>query len=213
MSQLTLERKIHPMCWLRRLWLAIAATGLNVSAKSTGNRWNSNFGKQPDKVFTDSSGITQSVEPVYTTYLRVPDSDMNGLQLVHRRTTILSSTWEHTLVFEFDSNGVVGTNKHSVGIAATTDGLAAAIVLAINGANLGLAATFTSGGMIAVGDQSDLRLQATSTALEVVGAAGRTANNAIPIDVSTVSTAVKSLAHCECNHGEKLGRCSSYPTR
>ena len=93
-----------------------------------------------------------------------------------------------TVVFEFDDNGTVATNNIRVSLSGTTNGLAASIVSAINGANLSLTASFSSGGLISVGAQSDLRLQATNTVLQVVGVAGRPATIPVVIDLAQALT-------------------------
>jgi GEVED domain/Dockerin type I domain/Bacterial pre-peptidase C-terminal domain len=93
-----------------------------------------------------------------------------------------------TVVFEFDDNGTVATNNIPVALSGTTNGLATSIVSAINGANLGLTASSSAGGLITVGTQSDLRLQATSTVLQVVGVAGRPATIPVVIDLTKVLT-------------------------
>jgi hypothetical protein len=59
------------------------------------------------------------------------------------------------------------------------------IVAAINAAGLGLNATFSAGGMIAVGTQSDLRI-ISSGGLQVVGVPGRELTTPIVFDLSVV---------------------------
>ena len=94
-----------------------------------------------------------------------------------------------TVVFELDSDGTVVANNVRVPLnTASTSGLAAGIVSAINGANLGLTATSSPGGLIFVGSQLDLRIQATNTALVVVGVAGQGPTIPVPIDLTQVLT-------------------------
>ncbi len=94
-----------------------------------------------------------------------------------------------TVVFELDSDGTVVANRVRVPLNTTsTSGLAAGIVSAINSANLGLTATSSPGGLIFVGSQPDVRIQATNTALLVVGVPGQGPTIPVTIDLTQVLT-------------------------
>jgi len=94
-----------------------------------------------------------------------------------------------SVVFELDGNGTVGLNNVAVPLnTASADQQAALIVAAINASGLGLNATFSAGGMIAVGTQSDLRI-VTSGGLQVVGVPGREVTTPIVVDLSEVKAA------------------------
>jgi hypothetical protein len=174
-----------PSVLAEKVVAAVLASGLIVRMQSLGNGSIQMFGSNLISVIPETSGIAQSgrtgVQPTYG--FRIPTA--NGLPLGFTDGQTFSvQRGNSTFVFEFDSNGTVGANNIRVGFSNTTDGLAAAIVTAINGAGLGLTASSTPGGFIAVGAQSDLRLQATNTVLQVVGSPGRGA--AIPIEVDAL---------------------------
>jgi hypothetical protein len=97
-----------------------------------------------------------------------------------------------TVVFELDSNGTVRAGSVRVPIStASTTVLANSIVTAINGSTLGITASVVASGLISVGNQADVRIQATSTVLQVVGVPGRPASIAIPIDLSRILTSAQ----------------------
>ncbi|MFN9639356.1 MAG: GEVED domain-containing protein [Pirellula sp.] len=174
-----------PSVLAEKVVAAVLASGLLVRMQSLGNGSIQLFGSNLISVIPESSGITQSgstgVQPTYG--FRIPTA--NGLPLGFTDGQTFSiQRGNSTFVFEFDSNGTIGANNIRVGFSNTTDGLAAAIVTAINSAGLGLTASSTPGGFIAVGAQSDLRLQSTNTVLQVVGSPGRAA--AIPIEVDAM---------------------------
>jgi parallel beta-helix repeat protein len=174
-----------PSVLAEKVVAAVLASGLIVRMQSLGNGSIQMFGSNLISVIPETSGITQSgstgVQPTYG--FRIPTA--NGLPLGFTDGQTFSvQRGNSTFVFEFDSNGTIAANNIRVGFSNTTDGLATAIVTAINSAGLGLTASSTPGGFIAVGAQSDLRLQATNTVLQVVGSPGRAA--AIPIEVDAL---------------------------
>jgi hypothetical protein len=178
-----------PTVMAEKIAAAVLSAGLNVRIQSIGRGELQILGSNLIQFLSDSSGISQSgstgVQPTYG--FRIPtDSGLPvGITDGQRFTVQRGNT---TIAFELDSDGLVGTNAIRVPLAASTDALAASIVSAINGANLGLSATFSVGGFIAVGDQIDLRLQSIG-GLRVVGAPGRAANIPVEIDLKTVQVA------------------------
>ncbi|XZE33033.1 GEVED domain-containing protein [Pirellulaceae bacterium SH501] len=170
---------------------AVRGTLLNLSIQSIGAGQLQILGSNLIRVQTDTSLMTQSgATGVLPTYgFRVPSQDgqptgfLDGQTFsVQRGNTILT--------FEFDSNGILGTPTNiAVPLAGTVDAISASVVSALNSAGLGLTATFTSGGFIAVGDQADLRLLAPNGGLQVVGAPGRAGNVPVVINLLTVQSA------------------------
>ncbi len=141
-------------------------------------------------MFSDTSGIAQSgatgVTPTYG--FRIPA--LAGVTVgVFSGQTFAVQRANTVVTFELDDDGVVGTGRIPVPYTTNVDQLARNIVTAINGAGLALAATSTPGGFIAVGSQIDLRLQATNTAIRIVGSAGRAGAVPVEIDRRTIITA------------------------
>ncbi len=129
-----------------------------------------------------ASGAT-GVTPVYGLRIPanagVPEGVRDG-----QRFTIQNG--DKTVVFELDGDGVVALENTPVPLDTNSvDTQAALIVQAINASSLGLRATFTPGGFIAVGTDPAIRIQATNSVLQVVGIPGRALTNAIPIDLKT----------------------------
>lgn len=178
-----------PSVLAEKVVAAVLASGLIVRMQSLGNGSIQLLGSNLISVIPETSGIAQSgktgVQPTYG--FRIPTA--NGLPVGFTDGQTFSvQRGNSTFVFEFDSNGTVGANNIRVGFSNTTDGLAAAIVTALNSAGLGLNASSTPGGFIAVGSQSDLRLQATNTVLQVVGSPGRSAANSIEGDLLEIQS-------------------------
>lgn len=178
-----------PSVLAEKVVAAVLASGLIVRMQSLGNGSIQLFGSNLINVIPETSGITQSgstgVQPTYG--FRIPTA--NGLPVGFTDGQTFSiQRGNSTFVFEFDSNGTIGAGNIRVGFSNTTDGLAVAIVTAINSAGLGLSASSTPGGFIAVGAQSDLRLQATNTVLQVVGSPGRAAAIAIEVDALQIQS-------------------------
>ncbi|MFN7841606.1 MAG: dockerin type I domain-containing protein [Pirellula sp.] len=163
---------------------------MNLRIQSIGDGRIQILGRNVISVFTDTSGIAQSgatgVTPTYG--FRIPA--LAGLTVgVFTGQTFAVQRANTVVTFELDDDGVVGTGRVPVAYTTNVDQLAQNIVTAINGAGMALNATFTSGGFIAVGSQIDLRLQATNTAIQIVGSAGRAGAIPIEIDRNTIITA------------------------
>jgi parallel beta-helix repeat protein len=163
---------------------------LNLRIQSIGAGRIQILGSNVVSVFSDTSSIAQSgatgVTPTYG--FRIPALAGQTVGVFTGQT--FSVQRANTVVtFELDDDGVVGTGRVRVPYTTNVNQLAQNIVTAINSAGLALNATFTPGGFIAVGSQIDLRLQATNTAIQIVGAAGRA--GAIPIEINrnTIITA------------------------
>jgi hypothetical protein len=148
------------------------------------------LGRNVISVFTDTSGIAQSgatgVTPTYG--FRIPALAGQTVGVFAGQTFAVQRA-NTVVTFELDDDGVVGTGRVAVAYTTNVDQLARNIVAAINGANLALNATSSSGGFIAVGSQIDLRLQATNTVIQVVGSAGRAGAVPIEIDRNVIVTA------------------------
>lgn len=138
--------------------------------------------------FTGATGVT----PGYG--LRIPTANGVPVGLTDgQRFTIQRGS--NVVVFELDNNGAVGTNNVAVPMSTVSvSGMAAGIVNAINASSLGLTATATAGGLVSIGTASDVRIQATSTVLEVVGLPGRPAATAVTIDLTTVQSSSQAAA-------------------
>ena len=183
-----------PLILAEKVAAAIRSAGLSLTAKVIGGGELQILGSSLITVLPVDSRITVSgragTTPAYG--LQIPTA--NGLPVGVADGQLFSiQRGNTTLVFELDDNGSVGVNNVRVPLnTSSTDALATGIVSAINGANLGLTATFSSGGLIAVGTQADLRIQATSTVLLVVGVPGRPATIPVKIDLSQVVTSVQA---------------------
>ncbi len=170
---------------------AIRAVGLNLTVNTIGGNELQILGSILVTFLPETSRIAVAgnagTTPTYG--FQIPTE--NGLPVGFADGQTFSvQKGDTTVVFEFDDNAGVGTNNVAVPLnTASANGLAAAIVNAINGANLGVTATFSAGGLIAVGTQADLRLQATSTVLKVVGVAGRPATIPVVLDLTQVLSA------------------------
>jgi len=185
--QVAFSTQDPPQVLADRIVAAIRSTPLNtrISAKSIGSGELQILGNSLVKVLPENSLIVVSgragTTPGYglqiPTVNGAPSGVNDGQTFTIQRGNVIS-------VFEIDSNGTVAANSIRVPFSTSTDGLSAGIVNAINGANLGLNATASPGGLIFVGTQIDLRIQATSTALQVVGVQGRAA--AIPVTIDLV---------------------------
>jgi hypothetical protein len=188
--QIPINDQESPEVLAERIASVIRNTALSVSVKSIGNGELQMLGSNLVTFVAEDSSIVATgksgTTPAYG--LQIPTE--NGLPVgVLDGQTFTIQRGNTTVVFELDSNGTVAATSVRVPLSTTsTDGLAASIVTAINGANMGLTATSTPGGMIAVGTQSDLRIQATNTVLRVVGTPGSVATTAVPIDLATVLT-------------------------
>ena len=174
----------------KKVATAIGSVGLNLSVNVIGGNELQILGSTLVTFIAEDSRISVSgnagTTPAYG--LQIPT--VNGLPVgIADGQTFSIQRGDTTKVFEFDDNGGVGTNNIRVPLnSASTNSLSAAIVSAINGANLGLTAAASPGGLIAVGGQADLRIQATNTVLKVIGVAGRPATIPVTIDLSQVLT-------------------------
>ena len=163
---------------------------LNLRIQSIGAGRIQILGSNVVSVFSDTSGIAQSgatgVTPTYG--FRIPALAGQTVGVFTGQTFSIQRA-NTVVTFELDDDGVVGTGRVRVPYTTNVNQLAQNIVTAINSAGLALNATFTPGGFIAVGSQIDLRLQATNTAIQIVGAPGRA--GAIPIEINrnTIITA------------------------
>jgi hypothetical protein len=166
---------------------AITSANLNLTIKSIGNGEMQILGSNLIQFLPVTSQITATgstgTTPVYG--LKIPTN--NGVpEGIFDGQTFSIQRGDKTVVFELDGNGSVGLNNIAVPLnTASADQQAALIVAAINAAGLGLNATFSAGGMIAVGTQSDLRI-VTSGGLRVVGVPGRELTTPIVFDLSVV---------------------------
>ena len=188
--QILINPQDPPRILAEKVAAAIRSVGLNMTAKAIGGGELQILGNSLVTVLPIDSQISVSgragTTPTYG--LQIPTA--NGLPVgVADGQQFSIQRGNTTLVFELDDNGFVGLNNVRVPLNTTsTDALAAAIVGAINGANLGLTATASPGGLIAVGTQPDLRIQATSTVLTVVGIAGQAATIPVTVDLTEVVT-------------------------
>ena len=192
--QILINSQDQPVVLAERIAASIRATGLNLTAKSIGRGEIQILGSNLVSVLPVDSriSVTGNAGTTPTYGLKIPTA--NGLPVGvtdGQRFTIQRGNT--TLVFELDDNGAVGTNNIPVPLnSGSTAGLAAGIVNAINGANLGLNAVASPGGLIAVGTEADMRIQATSTVLQVVGAPGRPATIPVTIDLTEVQTSAQA---------------------
>jgi hypothetical protein len=180
-----------PSVLAERVALAIRNTGLSVNLTATsiggGELQILGDGIQflPDNslmVVSGQSGVT----PGYG--LQIPTA--NGLPVgIGDGQTFTIQRGNSTVVFELDSNGTVRPNSVAVPLSTVSvTALANSIVNAINGSILGITATAGPNGLISVGNQVDVRVQATNTVLQVVGIPGQSAAIPVRIDLSTVIT-------------------------
>jgi parallel beta-helix repeat protein len=166
---------------------AVSAVNLQLTIKSIGNGQLQILGSNLIQFLPETSQMTASgktgVTPIYG--LQIPTN--NGLPVgLFDGQTFSIQRGDRTLVFELDSNGTVRPNSIPVPLnTGSVDAQSALIVAAINASGLGLNSTFTAGGMIAVGTQTDLRI-VTSGGLVVVGAPGRTITTPIVFDLEQV---------------------------
>jgi parallel beta-helix repeat protein len=166
---------------------AITSANLNLTIKSIGNGEMQILGSNLIQFLPVTSQITATgrtgTTPVYG--LKIPTN--NGVpEGLFDGQTFAIQRGDKSVVFELDGNGSVGLNNVAVPLnTASADQQAALIVAAINAAGLGLNATFSAGGMIAVGTQSDLRI-ISSGGLQVVGVPGRELTTPIVFDLSVV---------------------------
>ena len=180
-----------PSVLAEKVALAIRNTGLSVNLTATsiggGELQILGDGIQflPDNslmVVSGQSGVT----PGYG--LQIPTA--NGLPVgIGDGQTFTIQRGNSTVVFELDSNGTVRPNSVAVPLSTVSvTALANSIVNAINGSILGITATAGPNGLISVGNQVDVRVQATNTVLQVVGIPGQSAAIPVRIDLSTVIT-------------------------
>ncbi|MEQ1825450.1 MAG: pre-peptidase C-terminal domain-containing protein [Pirellula sp.] len=178
----------QPQALVNRIITAILTTPLaaNMSVKSIGNGEIQILGNLTTVIPEDSGIVVRGRSGTTPTYgLQIPTA--NGLPAgVLDGQTFTIQRGNTISVFEIDTNGVVLANSIRVPFSSSVDGLAISIVNAINGANLGLTATSSPGGIISVGTQADLRIQATNTVLQVVGAPGRPATIPVHIDLTEI---------------------------
>ncbi len=188
--QILINSQDQPAVLADRIVAAITASGLNLTAKSIGGGELQILGSNLVSVLPQDSQISVAGKAGTTpTYgLKIPTA--NGIPVgVNDGQRFTIQRGNTTLVFELDDNGTTGANTIRVALNKdSTSGLAAGIVNAINGANLGLTAVASPGGLIAVGTDADLRIQATSTVLQVVGTPGRVATTPVTIDLALTLT-------------------------
>ena len=169
---------------------AINSANLNLTIKSIGNGEMQILGSNLIQFVPATSQITATgrtgTTPIYG--LKIPTNNGAPEGIFDGQTFSIQSG-ASSVVFELDGNGTVGLNNVPVPLnTASADQQAALIVAAINASGLGLNATFSAGGMIAVGTQSDLRI-VTSGGLQVVGVPGREVTTPIVVDLSEVKAA------------------------
>jgi len=176
-----------PAILAQNIAAAVSAVNLQLTIKSIGNGQLQILGSNLIQFLPETSQITASgktgVTPIYG--LQIPTE--NGLPVgLFDGQTFSIQRGDRTLVFELDGNGTVRPNSVPVPLnTGSVDAQSALIVAAINASGLGLNSTFTAGGMIAVGTQTDLRI-VTSGGLVVVGAPGRTITTPIVFDLEQV---------------------------
>ncbi len=90
------------------------------------------------------------------------------------------------VVFELDTNGVTQPTNIPVRFlpSATAATIGATLVAAINGAALGLTASYAGGGLVVLGGDATTVLGLTNTVLTQAGVAGQAASVAIPISAA-----------------------------
>jgi hypothetical protein len=180
----------QPVALANRIVGAIQSTALaaNLTAKSIGGGAIQIIGELATVLPEDSLIVVRGQSGTTPTYgLKIPTA--NGLPVgVVDGQTFTIQRGNTVTVFEIDTNGTVTSTNVRVPFSASALGLATSIANAINGAGLGLTATASAGGLVAVGTQSDLRIQATNTVLQVVGSPGRPATVPVTVDLSTVLT-------------------------
>lgn len=180
-----------PSVLAEKVALAIRSTGLsvNLTATSIGGGELQILGNGiqfiPDNslmVVSGQSGVT----PGYG--LQIPTA--NGLPVGISDGQIFTiQRGNSTVVFELDSNGSGRPNSVLVPLSTvSTAVLANSIVTSINNSILGITATVGENGLISLGNQTDVRVQATSTVLQVVGVPGLSAAIPVRIDLSEVIT-------------------------
>ncbi len=176
-----------PAILAQNIAAAVSAVNLQLAIKSIGAGQLQILGSNLIQFLPETSQITASgktgVTPIYG--LQIPTQ--NGLPVgLFDGQTFSIQRGDRTLIFELDSNGTVRPTSIPVPLnTGSVDQQSALIVAAINASGLGLNSTFTAGGMIAVGTQSDLRI-VSSGGLLVVGAPGRELTTPIVFDLEQV---------------------------
>jgi large repetitive protein len=191
--QILFNTQDSPLLIAEKIVAAIRGTALtqNVTARVFGDGSVQIFGNNQTVVLPETSRLvvsgTSGVTPGYG--FRVPSA--NGVPVgIADGQVFAIQRGNNTSVFELDTDGQVRLGAIPVAISTASAGvMAASIAAAINAAGLGLTATASAEGLVAVGAQSDLRLQATSTVLQVVGTPGFPAATRVEIDLSTTLSA------------------------
>jgi hypothetical protein len=180
-----------PNVLAERIANVVASTNMQLTIQAIGDGDLQVLGSNLIRFLPETSRILSSgatgITPVYG--LRIPTN--NGLpENLRDGQRFAIQKGDRTVVFELDGDGVVTLGNTLVPLNTfSVDIQAGLIVAAINGSGLGLNATFTPGGYIAVGTEPDIRIQATNTVLEVVGIPGRVTTNGVAIDLKTVVAA------------------------
>ncbi|XZE21695.1 GEVED domain-containing protein [Pirellulaceae bacterium SH449] len=170
----------------------VRSTVLNLRIQSIGRGQLQILGDKSVAVLPDTSSLGVSgatgVTPTYG--FRIPSLAGQTVGVFSGQTFAVQRA-NTVVTFELTETGTVGAGRVPVILSTNTNTLAQNIAAAINGAGLAVTAASSGGGFIAVGNQIDLRLQATNTAIQVVGAPGRAASIPIEIDLNAVSTNVQ----------------------
>jgi hypothetical protein len=185
---ITFSNQDPPEVLAERIANIVAVTNLQLTIQSVGGGTLQVQGSNLIRFVPETSRIVATgatgVTPVYG--LRIP-TNAGVPENIRDGQTFAIQNGDRSVVFELDGNGVVTLGNTLVPLDTfSVDNQAALIVQAINASGLGLTASFTPGGYIAVGTSSRIRIQATNTALEVVGVPGREFTNAIPINLKTI---------------------------
>ncbi len=95
-----------------------------------------------------------------------------------------------TATFEFDNNGVVQPGRVAVSFTntSTLNDIANSIVSAISRSGLGLSPANVGNGLVTIGGDANVRLDATASVLSVVGNPGQSASTIIKVDMSITKT-------------------------
>lgn len=144
----------------------------------------------------DSGLLVNGKTGVQTAFgIQIPLSAGTPLGLEDGQTFTIDRTGT-PVTFEIDTDNsfVEGNIPVRVTTGASVNSVAAALVSAINVAALGLTPTHVGGGLITLGDASDVVLDMSLTVLEQSGQAGEPASIAIPVTVVADQTAEETAA-------------------
>ena len=180
---------------------AILTTPLQLSASSLGDGKIQIRGARTLSLLPDTSGLivagTPGVQPGFG--LKIPTKAGKFDGIVDGQIFSITLGNGGTATFEFDSNGRVTSGNRPVPFTSTmsVDGLAASIVSAISGSGLGLSPVNTGGGFVAIGGDANTTIDLRTSVLTIVGVPGEPASNAVPVDLSTLTSGSELAAVLE----------------